>query len=172
MLFQHQGSIAPPLRRLGAQAGDFGAQLSGSFGRHVGSLMLASGLRTHPSGPGAQGDFRLCTMPGQQSCVVDGDTLRYGGATIRLADINAPETRNPKCAAEAALGERAKHRLLELVNASPVRLVHGGGPDVDIYGRKLRIVESRGRSVGDTLIAEGLARRWDGARRSWCAGRG
>jgi endonuclease YncB( thermonuclease family) len=36
------------------------------------------------------------------------------------------------------------------------------------YGRKLRILVRNGRSLGDTLVAEGLARRWDGARRSWC----
>jgi micrococcal nuclease len=26
-----------------------------------------------------------------------------------------------------------------------------------------------GRSLGDTLIAEGLARRWSGQRMPWCA---
>lgn len=169
-LFQRQGSLGPHLDSLSTQVGNFGGQLS-SLAIRLRGLAPASSLRTHPSGPGSQTDFRLCTVPGQQSCVIDGDTLRHGGETIRLADIDAPETRDPKCAAEAALGERAKHRLLELVNAAPVKPVHRGGRDMDVYGRKLRIVESQGRSVGDTLIAEGLARRWDGARRSWC-GRG
>jgi endonuclease YncB( thermonuclease family) len=37
-----------------------------------------------------------------------------------------------------------------------------------MYGRKLRVISRNGRSVADALVAEGLARRWDGARRSWC----
>jgi endonuclease YncB( thermonuclease family) len=40
--------------------------------------------------------------------------------------------------------------------------------DADRYGRKLRVVTRNGRSLGDILVAEGLARRWDGRRRSWC----
>jgi endonuclease YncB( thermonuclease family) len=67
----------------------------------------------------------------------------------------------------AALGERAKGRLLELINAGPFELVRYDR-DEDQYGRKLRIIKRDGRSIGDTLIVEGLARRWDGARRSWC----
>lgn len=114
------------------------------------------------------GDFSLCGRAHQQTCVVDGDTIRYGGVTIRLEDIDAPETFSPKCASEAALGRRATQRLLDLMNAGPFEVVHDGGRDEDIYGRKLRIIERNGRPVTDTLVAEGLARPWDGARRSWC----
>jgi endonuclease YncB( thermonuclease family) len=53
------------------------------------------------------------------------------------------------------------------MNAGPFEIVRYSR-DEDQYGRKLRIIKRDGRSVGDTLIAEGLARRWDGARRSWC----
>jgi endonuclease YncB( thermonuclease family) len=38
--------------------------------------------------------------------VIDGDTIRYGGAKIRLEDIDTPETHEPRCASEAALGRR------------------------------------------------------------------
>ncbi|CAN5343435.1 hypothetical protein BH09PSE3_BH09PSE3_04780 [soil metagenome] len=41
--------------------------------------------------------------------------------------------------------------------------------DADRYGRKLRIVMRHGASIGEELVAEGLAREWDGARHSWCA---
>ena len=40
--------------------------------------------------------------------------------------------------------------------------------DTDRYGRKLRVVERDGVSLGETLVAEGLARRWEGRRRPWC----
>lgn len=120
-----------------------------------------------PFGLNGNGSFTLCVRASQQNCVIDGDTIRYRGIKIRLEDIDAPETFSPKCAAEAARGRQATQRLLELMNAGPFELV-GGGRDEDRYGRKLRVIARDGRSVGDTLIAEGLARRWDGARRSWC----
>ena len=115
-----------------------------------------------------RGDFALCAAAPRQDCVIDGDTIRYGGVRIRLQDIDAPETHSPKCAAEAALGRPATLRLLELVNAGPFELVQTGVRDEDRYGRKLRVLARDGRSLADTLIAEGLARSWDGARRSWC----
>jgi endonuclease YncB( thermonuclease family) len=114
------------------------------------------------------GTFTLCIRASQQNCVIDGDTIRYGGAKIRLEDIDTPETHEPRCASEAALGRRATRRLLELVNAGPFQLVRTGERDEDRYGRKLRTITRGGRSVGEVLVAEGLARRWDGARRSWC----
>jgi endonuclease YncB( thermonuclease family) len=116
----------------------------------------------------ASGAFRLCAEGRQANCVVDGDTIWHGGVKIRLADIDTPEIYSPKCPLEAALGRRATERLRELLNAGPFEVVPGGSRDVDRYGRKLRIVERHGHSLGDILIAEGLARRWDGARRSWC----
>jgi micrococcal nuclease len=114
------------------------------------------------------GDFGLCTSARQQNCVVDGDTIRHGGVKIRLADIDAPEVFSPQCAGEAALGQRATERLLQLINAGPFVLVRRGSRDEDRYGRKLRVLERDGRSLAATLVAEGLARPWDGARRSWC----
>jgi len=115
----------------------------------------------------APGEFRLCAGQRQANCVIDGDTIRYGGVKIRLADIDTPEVFSPKCASEAALGERATERLLALLNAGPIELVPIER-DTDRYGRKLRVIERHGRSLGETLVAEGLARRWDGRRRSWC----
>ena len=95
---------------------------------------------------------------------IDGDTLHIGGLRVRLADIDAPELFSPKCDAERDLAERAKLRLAELTDG-PVLL---SGTDVDLYGRQLRIVMRDGESVGAMLVAEGLARNWDGARHPWC----
>lgn len=120
-------------------------------------------LRPQP----AAGGFRLCAERRQANCVIDGDTIRYGGVKIRIADIDTPEVFSPHCASEAALGERATERLLALLNAGPIELVPIDR-DTDRYGRKLRVIERHGRSLGETLVAEGLARRWDGSRRSWC----
>jgi micrococcal nuclease len=115
-----------------------------------------------------EGRFALCGKWNQGACVIDGDTIRYNGMTIRLGDIDAPETYEPRCPSELALRERATARLIELINAGAFEVVHKDGHDEDRYGRKLRVIERDGRSLGETLVAEGLARPWDGARRSWC----
>lgn len=101
------------------------------------------------------------------TCVVDGDTFWLEGTKIRIADINTPEINSPECAAEAALGRQATARLSELLNDGPFDLV-SIDRDEDQYGRKLRIVERDGRSLGDTLVAEGLAHEWRGRREGWC----
>lgn len=131
------------------------------------AVYLMSERRTTTSVAG-YANFQLCGWVFRHNCVIDGDTIRHGGVKIRLEDIDAPEISDPKCASEAALGQRAKHRLLELMNAGPFEVVRTGGRDEDIYGRKLRVIARNGRSVGKVLVAEGLARPWNGGRRSWC----
>jgi micrococcal nuclease len=113
--------------------------------------------------------FGTCGYVSRDNCVIDGDTFVLGGEKIRIADIDAPETGGAKCASEAELGGRATRRLRELLNAGPFELQGYQSRDRDRYGRRLRVVMRDGRSVGDTLIAEGLARRWNGKRRPWCA---
>ena len=112
--------------------------------------------------------FARCSGPGRVTCVVDGDTIWYRGAKIRLADINAPEVSQPACPAEAALGARATRRLTELLNAGPFSLQREGR-DLDRYGRMLRVITRHGTSLGGTLEAEGLAEHWQGRRGDWCS---
>lgn len=111
--------------------------------------------------------FTICDHRPRINCVVDGDTFWMGGAKIRIADIDTPEINQPKCRAEWERGQRAKLRLLQMLNGGKVRL-SAYGRDRDRNGRLLRAVSAGGRPVGATLIHEGLARRWDGQRRSWC----
>jgi hypothetical protein len=73
------------------------------------------------------GRFTLCGKWNQQACVIDGDTIRNDGFTIRLEDIDAPETYEPRCPSELSLGERATNRLLELINAGAFEVVYGVG---------------------------------------------
>ena len=127
-------------------------------------ILPASSRFSTPGG----GQFTLCSRENRAQCVVDGDTIHYAGLKIRLEDIDAPETYQYKCESELALGKRATNRLLELINSGPFELGNHGGRDEDRYGRKLRTIERHGRSLGEILVAEGLARHWDGARRSWC----
>jgi micrococcal nuclease len=104
----------------------------------------------------------------RRNCVIDGDTFWLDGRKVRIADIDTPEISEPKCPSEYERGMQAKHRLRDLLNAGPIELEPVPGRDRDQYGRDLRIVVRGGRSIGDQLVSEGLARTWTGRREPWC----
>ena len=112
--------------------------------------------------------FALCLAIPRTTCVVDGDTFWLRGEKVRIAYINAPEIHGARCPAELALGESATRRLIGLLNAGPFELV-AGPRERDRYGRLLRTVVRGGRSLGEALVVEGLAERWQGRRGDWCA---
>ncbi len=112
--------------------------------------------------------FKKCTGGDRIACVIDGDTLWIEGTKIRVADIDAPEISEPKCASELSLGNRATERLIELVNQGPFEIRAWPGRDKDRYGRALRVLVREGHSLGDILVSEGLARTWTGRREPWC----
>jgi endonuclease YncB( thermonuclease family) len=119
-------------------------------------------------GPDAQrARFAVCGGGARVDCVVDGDTFWYGGAKIRIADINTPELGEPKCAREAALAQRATARLTALLNQGAFTL-EPTDRATDRYGRALRVVTRGGESLGGVLVAEGLAEEWRGYRGEWC----
>ena len=112
-------------------------------------------------------NFLLCARPPHANCVIDGDTFYFREQSIRIADIDAPETHPPRCEREAQLGAAATSRLSDLLNAGPFKM-QAGARDEDRYGRKLRTLVRDGKSVGGILVTEGLARRWTGSRQPWC----
>ena len=135
-------------------------------------IVMAGGAMVLAPPAGAMHDgvsaaFVACGLGARIECVVDGDTFYHEGVKIRIADIDTPEVHDFGCAAEKALGDRATVRLTSLLNAGPFTL-EAGGRDADRYGRKLRVVRRDGHSLGEVLVAEGLARRWDGSRHPWC----
>lgn len=146
---------------IGAGLGWFGPELAQRF----------QNARREVAAPAA-GDslsarFGFCHSGGGTNCVVDGDTFWFEGEKVRVMDIDAPETHPPRCPEEAALGARATQRLQALMNAGPFSL-ESGDRETDRYGRSLRVVTRGGQSIGEMLVAEGLAREWDGARHPWC----
>jgi endonuclease YncB( thermonuclease family) len=112
-------------------------------------------------------EFAVCGTI-RKTCVVDGDTIWLDGVKIRVADIDTPEISSPRCDAEYALGIKARDRLVVLLNGGEFALEPIGNRDEDRYGRKLRVIVRRGRSLGDQLVSEGLARTWTGRREPWC----
>ncbi|MCP5395175.1 MAG: thermonuclease family protein [Sphingomonadaceae bacterium] len=134
------------------------------------ALLLALFLLLPPSAHAQQAGgarFVPCNSGPRITCVVDGDTFWLDGTKIRIADINTPETSRPACPHEAELGRRATWRLLDLLNDGPFTLARQGR-DEDRYGRKLRVVMRDGQSLGQVLVAEGLAELWQGQRGDWC----
>lgn len=105
--------------------------------------------------------------------VIDGDTFVLDGETIRIANIDAPESPpRSRCWAEARLAAEATF-MLETKAASwvssPPMIQRQGS---DRYGRTLALVsdlpEGIGRDIGEQMIEAGLAVPWVGRRWEWC----
>ena len=107
--------------------------------------------------------------------VTDGDTLklkeRVHGLplSIRLYGVDTPEKgKKAKCDREAAAGEDATLLTKKLVkNAITIDCQF---KDWDKYGgRILAEVYLNGKSLADSLLEEGLARKYHGEKKwSWC----
>jgi micrococcal nuclease len=74
----------------------------------------------------------------------------------------------PGIVAELERGNQAGQRLIQILNSGTITVIKRGSRDVDRYGRSLRVVQINGRSAGNLLVAEGLARPWSDQRRRWC----
>lgn len=107
--------------------------------------------------------------------VYDGDTITVMidlglsikvRAKCRLLGIDTPEIRT-KSAAEKKKGYEARDRLREMVDKKWVVLHSVSKPDK--YGRLLvKVWVDEDECVNDTMIAEGLARVYNGgARQAW-----
>ncbi|WP_417591860.1 thermonuclease family protein [Parasphingorhabdus sp.] len=134
------------------------------------AIFLSGGPRSTTAAVGIdpnRASFGICFGSDRYTCVVDGDTIWFEGRKIRVADINTPEISSPGCASERQLGQKAKMRLQALLNQGAFSL-EPIDRDQDQYGRDLRIITRDGKSLGETLVAEGLAERWQGTRRNWC----
>lgn len=104
--------------------------------------------------------------------VIDGDTLKINGETIRMWGIDAPEIFRAHCQAEHDLGERSAQFLAlkvaraERVVASPMQ------NNPDRYGRTVARIIIDGQDTGAILVEKNLARPWDydgGEKKpDWC----
>jgi micrococcal nuclease len=100
--------------------------------------------------------------------VIDGDTFKVGDETVRIENIDAPESGDrAKCWAEAALARQSKDALSGLLNwGDEIEIARS---ERDRYGRTLARVSRNGEDLGEELVDRGLAARWDGKRWDWCA---
>ena len=106
--------------------------------------------------------------------VVDGDTLEdmASDITYRLVNIDTPETGSrARCTAERNLGDRATAAARALISQAR-RIELNATGRIDRYGRTIAFVVIDGQDMGETLMAEGLARPWRGRREPWCDANG
>jgi endonuclease YncB( thermonuclease family) len=90
----------------------------------------------------------------------DGDTITLAGEDIRLVGFDAPETLEPNCEQERAVGYQAMGRLQNLINRRAIRIERLSAPDK--YGRTLAKLFVGRDEAGQVLIREGLAVPYDG----------
>ncbi|NLS20909.1 thermonuclease family protein [Rhizobium sp. P40RR-XXII] len=117
--------------------------------------------------PQTGGRFVICGPGSGTNCVVDGNTFWQNGVRIQLADIDVPDADAARCPGERQRAVTAKLRLQAILNDGTFVLSGSNRPD-DRNGGKLRIAMRAGRSIGDQMVSEGLARRWTGQAPSWC----
>ncbi|NRA69371.1 MAG: thermonuclease family protein [Gammaproteobacteria bacterium] len=93
--------------------------------------------------------------------VYDGDGLKV---KMRLAHIDAPEIEG-KCEYEKELAEQARDYTQAFVKYDNITIkVIGTGR----YGRPIIEVRSSQGYLNQLLVDNGLARKYNGKRRSWC----
>lgn len=109
----------------------------------------------------------LAPMP--EVVVIDGDTLRIDGETIRLETIDTPEMPpRAECWAEARLAHEARRELEAAISGWVAPVITRSGRDR--YGRTLARVSFDGGAteVGEHLVAKGVAVPWTGRQWDWC----
>jgi endonuclease YncB( thermonuclease family) len=89
--------------------------------------------------------------------IVDGDTLRFGSARVRLTGIDAPEL-DQTCAdasgQEYACGMEAKRFVADLIGGQETSCSRSGR---DRYGRVLASCSAGGRDLGNAIAEAGWA---------------
>lgn len=103
--------------------------------------------------------------------IVDGDTLAVWRerVSVRITGIDTPEIHG-QCADEKAAAAKARDRLQAIVGAAKRVEIHECKPGADKFGRMLCRLSADGNDVGDQLVAEGIARAYDGkGRAGWCS---
>ena len=107
--------------------------------------------------------FGDCT--GGPNCVIDGETIRVGGDTVKIAGMRVPNIRGARCDAEEQRGVKAVETLTALLNSGKVTT----GDDVrEPDGQVRTAVEVNGQDVGAAMVDANLAREPGSVPPSWC----
>jgi len=86
--------------------------------------------------------------------VIDGDTVRIAGISIRLTDYDAPELFSPKCPREYAQARAAKTELERLISQVKLEIVPCATSN---YGRLCAEGTINGKPLAQHMISRNLA---------------
>ena len=106
-----------------------------------------------------------------QPTVVDGDTVRIAGVSIRLTDYDAPELFHPKCLRERMWAGAAKLELKRIIGQIKLELVPCATSN---WGRLCAEGSIDGRPLAEYMINRNLGASyirqpgWCPPKRNWC----
>lgn len=100
--------------------------------------------------------------------VIDGDTLSVRGKAFHIEGIDAPNLPpHARCWSEAALAVQAANMVSDHI-AGMDRLVMGDYGE-DRFGRTIgRVITRSGQTLGDALVAAGVAAQTEDQTWDWC----
>ena len=120
------------------------------------------------AGAAAAGEVLVDGQPAELE-VVDGDSVRVGGQEWRVIGYDTAEIERAACEGERRLGLIARRRLGQLIGGAQ-RVALTGSGERDRHRRPLGRLLIDGRDAGDIMVAEDLARPYNGGRKKgWCS---
>ena len=119
----------------------------------------------------------LYAVPAVVDYVLDGDTFAASvnvapdiaiSVRVRLINVDTPELKG-ECPAEINLANQAKLRATDLLPKGTIVDLQNIKDDKYLGRIDANVILPDGRDLGDVLVSEGLARRYDGGKRNgWC----
>lgn len=107
--------------------------------------------------------------------VTGADSVRVNGREYALYDVDAPQVRAQCRRERERAAETAAYVRTLMANAEHIEINPGYDPrgrrswPSDRFGRRLADIRIDGRDLGDLLMAQGRAVRWDNAgTHNWC----
>ncbi|BAV65393.1 hypothetical protein [Sphingobium cloacae] len=138
----------------------------------IGPQLLWSQPESHQGGSGFGGGlvinatFDACSSEARAAaCVVSPREFSYGSTTYHLSDIRTPDAQFPACDAEAQLAGKATRTFIGILNGGAFESL----PDPTDSDPAARILMRDGVSIGQIMIAKGVAQPWAPQPYNWCA---
>ncbi len=109
--------------------------------------------------------FNPCGGDRRGNCVLSPREFSYGNEVYHLADVRTPDGQFPACAAEERLAGKAERTLIGILNGGAFE----SRPDPADSDPRARILIRDGVSIGQIMIAKGVAQPWAPEPYNWCA---
>lgn len=109
--------------------------------------------------------FDSCGNGARAACVLSPREFAYGDRTYHLSDVRTPDGQFPACDAEEQLAGKAKRTFIGILNGGAFESL----PDPSDSDPAARILMRDGVSIGQIMIAKGVAKPWAPKPYNWCA---